>query len=139
MNQNNFRFDPCPSGRARPDPGAFRVDGEPVERGPASRAFAPEEGRALRHLRLSRTVAQVRQALRNIDATLREFGGTLDNIVRTATYAVDRVNLDGARAGRKALMDEGLTTDKPANTLLVIAGLADEDRLVEIESIAVLD
>ena len=47
--------------------------------------------------------AQVKQALYNIDATLRELGGTLDNIVRTTTYVVGKENLDSARAGRKAM------------------------------------
>ena len=83
--------------------------------------------------------AQARQALLNIDATLRELGGTLDNIVRTTTYVVGRENLPGVRAGRKAVMDEELMTVVPANTLLVISGLADEDWLVEIEATAVLD
>jgi len=83
--------------------------------------------------------AQVKQALYNIDATLRELGGTLDNIVRTTTYVVGKENLDSARAGRKAVVDEGLMTIRPANTLVVIAGLADDDWLVEIETIAVLD
>ena len=83
--------------------------------------------------------AQVQQALRNIDATLRELGGTLDNIVKTTTFVVGKENLDSARAGRKAIVDEGLMTIKPANTLVVVAGLADDDWLVEIETIAVLD
>lgn len=83
--------------------------------------------------------AQTRQALLNIDATLRELGGSLDNIVRTTTYVVGRENLPGVRAGRKAIMDEGLMTVVPANTLLVISGLASEDWLVEIEATAVLD
>ena len=83
--------------------------------------------------------AQVKQALYNIDATLRELGGTLDNIVRTTTFVVGKENLDSARAGRKAVVDEGLMTIRPANTLVVIAGLADDDWLVEIETIAVLD
>ena len=83
--------------------------------------------------------AQAKQALYNIDATLRELGGTLDNIVRTTTYVVGRENLGGVRAGCKAVMDEGLMTNIPANTLLVVSGLADEDWLVEIEAIAVLD
>ena len=83
--------------------------------------------------------AQVKQALYNIDATLRELGGTLDNIVRTTTYVVGKENLDSARAGRKAIMDEGLMTNKPANTLVVVAGLASDDWLVEIETTAVLD
>jgi len=83
--------------------------------------------------------AQVKQALYNIDATLRELGGSLDNIVRTTTFVVGKENLDSARAGRKEIMDEGLMTNKPANTLVVVAGLADDDWLVEIETIAVLD
>ena len=83
--------------------------------------------------------AQARQALLNIDATLRELGGSLDNIVRTTTYVVGRENLPGVRAGRKAVMDEGLMTVVPANTLLVVSGLASEDWLVEIEATAVLD
>ena len=83
--------------------------------------------------------AQVKQALYNIDATLRELGGTLDNIVRTTTFVVGKENLDSARAGRKAIMDEGLMTKKPANTLVVVAGLADDDWLIEIETTAVLD
>ncbi len=83
--------------------------------------------------------AQVKQALYNIDATLRELGGTLDNIVKTTTFVVGKENLDSARTGRKAIMDEGLMTNKPANTLVVVAGLADDDWLVEIETTAVLD
>ena len=83
--------------------------------------------------------AQVKQALYNIDATLRELGGTLDNIVRTTTFVVGKENLNSARAGRKAIMDEGLMTNKPANTLVVVAGLADDDWLIEIETTAVLD
>ncbi len=83
--------------------------------------------------------AQAKQALYNIDATLRELGGTLDNIVRTTTFVVGKENLDSARAGRKAIMDEGLMTKKPANTLVVVAGLADDDWLIEIETTAVLD
>ena len=83
--------------------------------------------------------AQAKQALLNIDATLRELGGSLDNVVRTTTYVVGRENLPGVRAGRKAVMDEGLMTVVPANTLLVVSGLASEDWLVEIEATAVLD
>ena len=83
--------------------------------------------------------AQVKQALYNIDATLRELGGTLANIVRTTTFVVGKENLNSARAGRKAIVDEGLMTNKPANTLVVVAGLADDDWLVEIETTAVLD
>lgn len=83
--------------------------------------------------------AQVGQALRNIDATLKELGGSLNSIVRTTTFVVGKENLDGARAGRKAIMDEGLMTNKPANTLVVVSGLASDDWLVEIEATAVLD
>ena len=60
--------------------------------------------------------AQAKQALLNIDATLRELGGSLDNIVRTTTYVVGRENLPGVRAGRKAVMDEGADDRRPGQT-----------------------
>ncbi len=83
--------------------------------------------------------AQVRQAFLNIDATLKEVGGTLDNIVKITTYVVGKENLAGVRGGRKQIMDDGLMTNRPASTLVVVAGLADDDWLVEVDAIAVLD
>ena len=83
--------------------------------------------------------AQVRQAFLNIEATLKELGGTLDNIVKVTTYVVGKENLARARAGRKQIMDEGLMTIKPASTLVVVAGLADDHWLVEVAATAVLD
>ena len=41
--------------------------------------------------------AQVRQAFLNIDAALKENGGSLDNIVKITTYVVGRENLAGVR------------------------------------------
>ena len=81
--------------------------------------------------------AQVRQAFLNIESTLKELGGTLDNIVKVTTYVVGKENLDRARAGRKQIMDEGLMTIKPASTLVVVAGLADDHWLVEVDATAV--
>ena len=83
--------------------------------------------------------AQVHQAFLNIEATLKELGGTLDNIVKVTTYVVGREHLGSARAGRKRIMDDGLMTIKPASTLVVVAGLADDHRLVEVDATAVLD
>ena len=83
--------------------------------------------------------AQVRQIYRNIEATLKELGGDLNNLVKTVTYVVGKDNLPGARRGRKAIGDDGMMTIKPASTLLVVAGLASDDWLVEVEAIAILD
>ena len=83
--------------------------------------------------------AQVRQAFLNIDATLKELGGNLDNIVKVTTYVVGKENLAAARGGRKQIMDDGLMKNKPASTLVVVAGLADDDWLVEVDATAVLD
>ena len=83
--------------------------------------------------------AQAKQAFYNIEAALKELGGTLDNIVKVTTYVAGKEHLASARDGRKAIMDEGRMTNRPASTLVVVAGLADDDWLVEVEATAVLD
>ncbi len=83
--------------------------------------------------------AQVRQIYRNIELTLKEFGGSLNNIVKTVTFVVGKENLAGARKGRKAIGDEGMMTIRPASTLVVVAGLASDEWLVEVDVTAVLD
>jgi enamine deaminase RidA (YjgF/YER057c/UK114 family) len=79
--------------------------------------------------------AQVRQIWHNIEAAVKSFGGTLNNVVKTTTY-VTSINYAGAvRSVREALYSNG---NAPTSTLLVVAGLASPDYLVEIEAIAVV-
>ena len=61
-------------------------------------------------------------------------GGTTDDVVKVTIYVVDiRQNTEVWRARQ-----EFFKGDPPANTLLVISGLADPDFLVEIEAIVPL-
>jgi len=83
--------------------------------------------------------AQVLQIYRNIEATLKEFGGNLNNLVKVVTFVVGKENLVPARKGRKSVGDSKMMTIRPASTLVVVAGLADDSWLVEVDAIAILD
>ena len=82
---------------------------------------------------------QVKRAFSNIETTLRELGGDLDNLVSVTMFVVGRENLAGVRAGREEIIQEGRMTNKPPGTLLLVAGLLKEEWLVEVEATAVLD
>jgi len=80
--------------------------------------------------------AQTIKAWANIEIAVKAAGGTLADIVKTNTYVVGRENMAGVRAGRaKAQPPEG----RPTSTTIMVAGLADEELVVEVEAIAVLD
>ena len=50
------------------------------------------------------SAAQVKQAFANIDATLNELGGDLNNLVSITMFVVGRENLAGIRAGREEII-----------------------------------
>jgi len=79
---------------------------------------------------------QVRQVWRNVEAAVKAAGGTLQNIVKTTTYIT---NIQYAAAVRKVREELFQSLNPPTSTLLVVAGLAGPDYLVEIEVIAVVD
>lgn len=78
--------------------------------------------------------AQVRQAYANLDAILKEMGGSLGSVVKFTTYLTRREHLEAFRKVRGEVLQEPY----PPNTLLFIQGLANPEYLVEIEAIAVL-
>jgi enamine deaminase RidA (YjgF/YER057c/UK114 family) len=80
--------------------------------------------------------SQVRQIWRNIEAAVKAAGGTLQNVVKTTTYVT---NIQYAAAVRKVRDELFQSSNPPTSTLLVVAGLASPDYMVEIESIAVVD
>jgi 2-iminobutanoate/2-iminopropanoate deaminase len=79
--------------------------------------------------------AQVRQIWRNIEAAVKGAGGTLENVVKTTTYVT---NIQYAAAVRKVREEVFQSLKPPTSTLLVVAGLASPDYMVEIEAIAVI-
>ena len=79
--------------------------------------------------------AQGKQVFENMKAVLSEAGGDFTDVVKMTTYITDisyRVKVNEARK-------EYFHKDFPANTLLVVKGLAHADLLVEVEAIACIE
>ena len=79
--------------------------------------------------------AQTTQVMENLGKALRAGGADFGNLVKITVYITDpRFREPVAAVRAKYLKDP-----KPASTLVVCAGLASPDYLVEIEGIAVVD
>jgi len=76
--------------------------------------------------------AQCRQTWANVLHALRAGGMGLDDIVKVNSYLTRREDIVPSRTVR----DEALQGRAPANTLVLVSGLAHADLLVEIEIIA---
>jgi enamine deaminase RidA (YjgF/YER057c/UK114 family) len=80
--------------------------------------------------------AQARQCYANLAAILAHYGGRLDHLLKTTTYITHWAYRPLVAAAR----DELFTAPPyPANTLVVVQGLAEPHFLVEIEGIALLE
>ncbi len=77
--------------------------------------------------------AQARQVLENLARVVASAGATLDDVVRTTVYLVNRD--DRAAVGK--VRRQYFADPPPANTLLIVAGLAAPEYLVEIDAIVV--
>lgn len=80
--------------------------------------------------------AQARQCYDNLAAILAHYGGSLRHLIKTTTYITHWGYRPLVAAARDELFP---AAPYPANTLVVVAGLAEPHFLVEIEGIAVLD
>ena len=78
--------------------------------------------------------AQAEQVLKNMKAVLDEAGASFADIVKITTYITDPRFRDDLNPARLKYLGD----NPPASTLVVVAGLANADYLVEIEAIAVL-
>ncbi|MBI2873771.1 MAG: RidA family protein [Firmicutes bacterium] len=79
--------------------------------------------------------AQARQVYENLKACLASQGLGMDRVVKITTYVTSRDYLDAVRDQRSSYFPLG---SAPASTLLVVAGLARPELLIEIDAIAVL-
>lgn len=77
---------------------------------------------------------QTRQTLDNMKKVIEGAGGRMEDIAKTTVFITDIKNREIVNRVRQ----EFFKGDPPANTLLVISGLADPAFLVEIEAIVPL-
>lgn len=77
---------------------------------------------------------QTEQVYANINAVLKEAGGTIDNLVMTTTFIVDRKYREGYNEVRMKQYKKKC----PTATLVFVKGLAHPDYLIEIAGIAVI-
>ena len=80
-------------------------------------------------------VAQTDQVFTNLQAVLAAAGTSFSDVAKLTTYLTSREDLPGFREGRQ----RHFTGDPPANTLVIVSGLASPDFLLEIEAVAVVD
>jgi enamine deaminase RidA (YjgF/YER057c/UK114 family) len=78
--------------------------------------------------------AQTAQVFANLKAVLKAAGGTLDNLVMSTTYIVDREY----REGYNEVRSQQYKKTPPTSTLVIVKGLAHPDYLIEIAGIAVI-
>jgi len=84
--------------------------------------------------------AQTTTTLRKVKSRLEEAGTDINHIVKFVAYVVGRENLDGYRSATESWRKESGVPTPPtfASTLVLVAGLARPDMLVEVDVIASL-
>jgi len=83
-------------------------------------------------------LTQVRLALQNIVAVLHAGGAEPRHLVRMTWYVLDRAAYRSARADIGRAYRDVMGPVYPAMTLVQVAGLLEDDALVEIEATAVV-
>lgn len=83
-------------------------------------------------------IGQMKQALRNIVAVVKTAGGTVADITRLTWYVTDKSEYLASQAAVGAAYREIMGYHFPAMTMVVVAGLVEDDAKVEIEATAVL-
>ncbi|MEX2431166.1 MAG: RidA family protein [Dehalococcoidia bacterium] len=78
--------------------------------------------------------AQVEQVYNNLGKAMEAVGGKLTNIIKTTVYVVGSEHLDAVRTAREGRFG----ASPPTSTLVVVAGLARPEFLIEIEAVAYL-
>jgi enamine deaminase RidA (YjgF/YER057c/UK114 family) len=81
---------------------------------------------------------QTRQVIRNLQLTLGQVGGVLDDIVRVRVYVVAPMTREAFGQIHEARAEHFRKEHYPASTLIVVAGLVRADALIEIDADAVI-
>ncbi|PKP84388.1 MAG: enamine deaminase RidA [Alphaproteobacteria bacterium HGW-Alphaproteobacteria-2] len=83
-------------------------------------------------------VGQAEQALRNILAVVEAAGGAPEHITRLTWYVTDKREYLARQGEMGAAYRRVLGRHFPAMTMVVVAGLVEDEALVEIEATAVI-
>jgi enamine deaminase RidA (YjgF/YER057c/UK114 family) len=83
-------------------------------------------------------IGQMEQALRNIVAVVETAGGTTESIIRLTWYVTDKQEYLARQREVGEVYRKVLGRHFPAMTMVVVAGLVEDEALVEIEATAVL-
>ncbi len=83
-------------------------------------------------------IGQMEQALRNVLAIVEEAGGAAESIVRLTWYVTDKKEYVARQREVGEAYRKVMGRHFPAMTMIVVAGLVEDDALVEIEATAVL-
>jgi len=83
-------------------------------------------------------VGQAEQALRNILAVVEAAGGRAEHIARLTWYVIDKREYLARQSEMGAAYRRVLGRHFPAMTMVVVAGLVEDEALVEIEATAVI-
>ena len=81
-------------------------------------------------------VGQMRQALANIAAIVEAAGGTVADVTRLTWFVLDKAEYMARQAEVGAAYREIFGRHFPAMSMIVVAGLVEDDALVEIEATA---
>jgi enamine deaminase RidA (YjgF/YER057c/UK114 family) len=83
-------------------------------------------------------IGQMEQALRNIMAVVEAAGGGPEHLVRLTWYVVDKREYLARQAEVGQAYRRVLGRNFPAMTMVVVAGLVEDEALLEIEATAVI-
>lgn len=83
-------------------------------------------------------IGQMRQALQNIRAVVEAAGGAPEHITRLTWYVTDKKEYLAAQGEVGAAYRDVMGRHFPAMTMVVVAGLVEDDARVEIEATAVI-
>jgi enamine deaminase RidA (YjgF/YER057c/UK114 family) len=83
-------------------------------------------------------IGQMEQALANIAAIVRAAGGSVEHIVRLTWYVTDKREYASRQREVGEAYRRVMGRHFPAMTMVVVAGLVEDEALIEIEAVAEL-
>ena len=83
-------------------------------------------------------IGQMEQCLRNIMAVVTAAGGVAEDITRLTWYVTDKAEYIARQSEVGAVYRDVLGRHFPAMTMVVVAGLVEDEALLEIEATAVI-